>query len=260
MKNEYDCIASIVVYNDSTEMLQNAIERFLDTRLKVKLYLFDNSPTPALKTFLGKMEVIYHFNNKNVGYGRAHNWCVDNAERSKYHLVLNPDVVISKGTIEELIKYMEANQDVGMVCPKVLNEDGTIQYLNKRHPNLLDLFIRRLLPHSLRPLFQKRLDRYEMKDVGYDRICDVPFMTGAFMLCRTDVLNLVSSFDPRYFMYFEDADLSRKVQLKGFRTVFYPYVSITHLWERAAHKNLKMTIVFIVNGIKYFSKWGVKLF
>jgi hypothetical protein len=74
-----------------------------------------------------------------------------------------------------------------------------------------------------------------------------------------DVLKKVGGFDPRFFMYFEDADLSRKLQAEGFKTVYYPYVNITHLWQRESQKRLKMALIFMISGVKYFQKWGWKL-
>jgi len=109
-------------------------------------------------------------------------------------------------------------------------------------------------------LLKRRLDHYEMRDVGYQDIYEVPFMTGAFMFCRADVLKKVGGFDPRFFMYFEDADLSRKFQEEGCKTVYYPYVNITHLWQREAQKRLIMALVFMISGMKYFHKWGWKLY
>ena len=129
---------------------------------------------------------------------------------------------------------------------------------NTRLPSVLTLFLRRFLPKKLKPLFQKRLDYYEMKDMGYDKTYDVPCLSGAFMLFRRSVLEKIGGFDPRYFLYFEDFDLSRKVNSAGYRTVFYPYVSVTHKWERAQHKNIKMAFIFVLSGIRFFNKWGWK--
>ncbi|WP_157046224.1 glycosyltransferase family 2 protein [Geotalea uraniireducens] len=101
-------------------------------------------------------------------------------------------------------------------------------------------------------------DRYEMKDIGYEDICDVEFMSGSFMFCRTDALTAVGGFDDRYFMYLEDADLSRKIQQAGYRTVYFPTAKVTHLWERASYKSLQMTWIHIRSAIAYFNKWGWK--
>jgi len=254
----FDCTASIVVYNNSPDMVRTAIESFLSCSLNVELHVVDNSPTQCLRPFLADYPIIYHFLGCNTGYGKGHNKVIRTELRSQYHLILNPDIIIPPSTIESLCSFMDMHTDIGIVCPKVLNEDGTVQFLNKRYPTVFDLFARRFIPRVFYPLMQWRLGRYEMKDSGYDDIYDVEFMTGSFMFCRIDALKAVDGFDNRYFMYLEDADLSRKVQKAGYRTVFYPYVSITHLWERSSHKNLKMTWVHIRSAIAYFNKWGWK--
>lgn len=255
-----DCIASVVLYKNPQAMIKNVVRSFLDTSLNVKLYIIDNSPTPLHQSILEGAPVFYHYAGQNFGYGKAHNWCLSRCEPSRYYLILNPDVIMSKGVLEELIEYMDTHPDVGMISPRVLNEDQTLQCLNKRNPALLDLFLRRFYSGVGLKYFKKRLDHYEMKDQGYDRICEVPFMTGAFMFCRTTVLKKVGGFDPRFFMYFEDADLSRKIQAMGYKTLYYPFVHITHLWQRASQKRIKMAMVFILSGLKYFQKWGWKLY
>ncbi len=255
-----DCTASIVIYNNSPEMIRKAIESFLSCPLDVELQIVDNSPTDSLKSSLYNLPVRYHLNGSNAGYGRGHNKAIGECSESKYHIIINPDIIIVPSAIELLSRFMNDNPDIGMVSPKVLNEDGTIQQLNKRYPTVFDLFARRFIPKSLHYLIQPRLDRYEMKDVGYDDICDVECISGCFMFCRTEVLKKVGGFDDRYFMYLEDFDLSRKVQQAGYRTVYYPHATVTHLWERASHKSLKMTWVHIQSAIKYFNKWGGKFF
>lgn len=255
-----DCSASIVIYNNPPDMIRNAVKSFLSCSLTTELHITDNSPTEALKSSLDDLPVQYHFYGSNAGYGRGHNSALSKCSESKYHVIINPDIIISPSTIETLSRYMDENPDIGMVSPRVLNEDGSIQFLNKRYATVFILFARRFIPKAMHSLIQPRLDLYEMKDVGYEDICDVECISGCFMLCRTKVLKSVGGFDDRYFMYFEDFDLSRKIQQSGYRTVYYPHATVTHLWERASHKSLKMTRVFIVNMFRYFDKWGWKWF
>jgi GT2 family glycosyltransferase len=256
-----DCTASIVVYNNPPEMIRTAIKSFLYcSSLDVELHIVDNSQTQSLKSHLMDLPIKYHYYGCNVGYGRGHNKAIKECSVGKYHVVMNPDIIIAPSTIETLTAFMDDNTDIGMVCPKILNPNGTTQHLNKRYPTVFDLFIRRFLPTPLSSIFRKRLDRYEMNDKGYDSMYDVEAMTGAFMFCRMDVLRQLEGFDPRYFLYFEDFDLSREFQRLGYRTVYYPCAAVTHLWERAAHKKLRITFVFIANMFRYFNKWGWKLF
>ena len=111
----------------------------------------------------------------------------------------------------------------------------------------------------LKHLFEKRLKYYEMRDVGYDSIIDVPFVSGAFMFTRMALIKDLCGFDERFFMYFEDVDLCRRVQ-KTNRTVYYPDAVVTHRWDRAAHKKLKWMIIFMNSAFHYFNKWGYRLF
>lgn len=192
---------------------------------------------------------------ENVGYGRAHNLAFE-AVTTKYHVICNPDIIFRGNTLRILQDYLDQHEDIGLLCPAVLNEDLTPQHLNKRLPTVFDLFLRRFLPKVATPLFRRRLDRYEMRDIVYDKIVDVPFVSGAFLFCRSAALRRVGGFDPRYFLYFEDVDLSRSVQGAGFRTVCLPNASVVHLWARAHHKNQRMALAFVQNGVRYFNKWG----
>lgn len=255
-----DCNASIVVYNNPPDIIIRTINSVLSCSVKLELHIVDNSPTPALKPSLVNLHVKYHFYGSNAGYGKGHNMALAKSLQGKYHIIINPDIIITPSAIESLLYFMDTNPDIGIVCPKVLNEDGSIQHLNKRYPSVFDLFARRFFPKSLHYLIQQKMDRYEMKDVGYENICDVECISGCFMFCRSEVLKAVGGFDGRYFMYFEDFDLSRKVQQLGFRTTYCPDATVTHLWERASHKRIKMTWIFIVNMFRYFNKWGWKWF
>jgi GT2 family glycosyltransferase len=258
--NSIDCTASVVVYNNSSEMIKNTIDNLCSCSKNIEVHISDNSETQALKPHIIYMNVKYRYNGFNAGYGRGHNMAIEKCSESKYHIIINPDIIISPKTIEALSEFLDDNHDIGMICPKVLNEDGSIQPLNKRYPTVFDLFVRRFLPKRLHGLLEKRLAWYETRDIGYETIRDIEFMSGCFMFCRTNALKAVGGFDDRFFMYFEDADLSRKIQHVGYRTVYYPHANITHLWERASHKSIKMTWVFIENMIRYFNKWGWKWF
>jgi hypothetical protein len=123
--------SSLVVYNNDSEILIQTVTSLFHTPLDIQLYVIDNSPSPELKDFFYSFEnVHYYFNNgDNCGFGKAHNIAIEKAENSDYHLVLNPDVYFEPNVIPELIKYLEDNQDVGLVVPKVNFPSGETQYL-----------------------------------------------------------------------------------------------------------------------------------
>lgn len=197
------------------------------------------------------------FNPAKSGYGENHNLNLQRAQ-GRYFVIMNSDMTVAPDVFVVLRDYMDRCPEVGIVSPKILSEDGSIQGLNKRYPTLWDLFLRRFMPKRLQTLFQRRMDYYEMRDIGYERECNVPAISGCFMFCRTDLLKTIGGFDPRYFLYFEDTDLCRRVQ-RTHRTVYFPAVAVTHYWARSAHKDWKYTRIFMHSAARYFRKWGIKL-
>jgi hypothetical protein len=198
------------------------------------------------------------FNPNKAGYGENHNLNLQRAQ-GRYFVIMNSDMTVAPEVLVALRDYMDSYSSVGIVAPKILNPDGTIQGLIKRYPTVWDLFLRRFMPGRLRRHFRGRMDYYEMRDVGYDHEREVPFLSGAFMFCRSDLLKRLGGFDPRYFLYFDDTDLCRRVQ-QTHRTAYYPATAVTHYWERAAHKNWKFSWIFMQSAWRYFNRWGWKLF
>lgn len=248
--------ASIVLYHNHKEQLIKAIKSFLDTTLHVKLYLIDNSTNDQLKE-LQRIDtrITYIYNNANLGYGAAHNIAMRKsiADGVRYHVVLNPDIYFSTGTIEALYGYMQEHQDVGHAMPRVLYPNEKLQKLCKLLPTPLDLFARRFIP--IKAIVDKINYRYEMGFFNYDEIAEVPFLSGCFMFLRVDILKQDCLFDDHFFMYLEDADLTRRIS-KISKTIYYPYASIYHKYERGAHKNRRLLWIFIKSAFTYFHKYG----
>lgn len=257
-KNTIDVSAAIVLYKNPREVLLDAIGSFLNTRLNVKLFLIDNSPTDDLRSLSNDERVEYFHNPTNPGFGAAHNIAIKHAFElnSKYHLVLNPDIYFSEGNIEKLFQFMEENQGVGHVMPKVLYPDDSIQYLCKTNPTPFDFFARRFMPSFMKPMFQERMDRYEYRDKNYNEtMFNVPYLSGCFMFLRTETLKKVGLFDDRIFMYVEDADLTRRF-LQVSKNAYFPEAVVYHYFAKGSHKNWKLTWYTIHGACIYFNKWG----
>ncbi len=248
----FDLSISIVLYNNKEKQIQNLLDCFCSTTLSYKIYLVDNSPTDELKILATGNNVEYIFNDKNIGYGSAHNIALRKViDQNKYHLILNPDVTFRNGVLEEIYKYMELNNDVGQLIPKVLYPDGSLQYVCKLIPAPFNL-ISRLLPGNLLKNYN---EKFELRFSGYNKIMDVPYLSGCFMFLRCSALKEVGIFDEQFFMYPEDIDLTRRMH-KKYKTVFYPYVEIFHEHAKSSFKNMRMFGIHITNMVKYFNKWG----
>lgn len=194
----------------------------------------------------------------NIGYGRGHNLAIVRA-RSRFHLVLNPDVDIDRDALIEAFDFFDSHPEVGLLTPWIGDDEGRLQYLCRRYPTLLDLAIRGFLPRGARNFFAGRLARYEMHDLinECDVVWDPPIVSGCFMLFRTDLLQALTGFDPRYFLYFEDYDLSLRTHELA-RVVYAPAVRVLHHGGGAARKGSAHIRMFAASAFKFFSRFGWK--
>lgn len=253
---KYDITSSIVTYKNDFKTLRKAINSLLNTEMAVRLFVIDNSPSDEIRQICNDNNIEYIFNNANIGFGAGHNIAIQKVlGLSKYHLVTNPDVYFAGGNLEKLYDFMENNKDVGLVMPKILYPDGSLQYLCKKLPTPFDLMGRRFLPDFLKPLFQKRLTDFELRDMNYNEIVEVPYLSGCFMFIRTAIFKEIGMFDERFFMYLEDTDLCRRIGEK-YKTIYYPEAVVYHDYAKESYKNKKLLIVHANSAIKYFNKWG----
>jgi len=194
----------------------------------------------------------------NVGYGRANNLALARV-RSDLHLVMNPDVELAQDALVAAAQSLAAHPDVALLAPAVSGDDGQVQYLCKRYPSVWVLFLRGFAPRALRERFAPRLAHYEMRDaIGAEFTPGVPLASGCFMLVRTAAMRVAGGFDPRYFMYFEDYDLSLRIASQG--TVAYePAVRIVHHGGEAARKGWRHVGWFVRSAWRFFSRHGWKL-
>jgi GT2 family glycosyltransferase len=247
---------SIVLFQNDPKILLEAIKSFLDTPLNVRLFLIDNSPTNILSNVHTDNRISYIHNPTNPGFGAAHNVAIKEAFnlQSKYHLVLNPDVFFEGEIIEKIVRFMDNNKDVGNLMPDVKYPDGSTQYLCKLLPTPYDWIGRRFNPFT--SFVDKRNYVFEMRFTNYNKTIEVPYLSGCFMFLRVESLKKVGLFDESIFMYGEEVDLCRRLISSGYKSVFFPEVSIRHYFEKGSHKSLRLTIIGIQSAFYYFNKWG----
>jgi GT2 family glycosyltransferase len=246
---------SIVLFKSDPAIVQEAVRSFLNGFSDSILYLIDNSPKDNLRQFfLNNPRIRYIFNDRNLGFGAAHNVALrQSINSSDYHVVLNPDVYFDPHVIPELVTLMDRNPEVGMVMPKVLYPDGTIQPTCRLLPSPAILFLRRFALNKER--IARKNNLYELTFSGYNKIMDVPFLSGCFMMLRSAVLKEVGLFDENIFLYTEDIDLTRRIH-RRYRTVFFPEVSIFHIHARGSYKSFRPFLLHMKSAITYFNKWG----
>lgn len=246
--------ASLVTFHTPLPELERLIKCILASSINI-MYVVDNSSNDSLRSISEIDKRIKYIHSENLGYGTGHNIAIKYSLETgaKYHVVLNPDVYWSGDVIGTLSDYMESNDDVGLVMPKIIYPDGNIQYLCKLLPTPFDLIGRRFFP--LKSAIAKLDYKYELQWTGYDETMEVPSLSGCFMFLRCSILKQTGAFDQRYFMYAEDLDLCRRIGEVS-KTVYYPKAIVVHQYEKGSYKNRKLLRYHIKSIIKYFNKWG----
>ncbi|MGM9892166.1 glycosyltransferase [Limosilactobacillus sp.] len=252
---------AVVFYNPTREELQQTkqnIKKLMSlTAFQFSFYLIDNgSSTRKIdRAFFDDLSNIITFieTEENRGFGKGHNTVLSQLD-SCYHVVMNPDIKLKDLTgFMDAISYLDQHEEVVLLSPLVRDkETGKVQYLNRKLPTVFDLLIRFLGPRA----FPQRQRQFTKQLDGYDHIQVEENATGSFMLLRTATFKEVGGFDPRFFMYFEDTDLTVRLSKIG-KVIIYPSFMVYHGWRRANH-SIRGVFPMIKSMVQYFNKWGWK--
>lgn len=247
--------ACIVTFNDNYKVI-STIESILryTKGITLNLYVVDNNSTDNTIELIKKNfpDIIIVKSKVNNGFGYGHNTVIPFLN-SKYHAIINPDIIINNDVLTNLSEYLNKNEDIGMVAPRVILPDGSIQITGMRYPTWKAV-ISRNLPFKI---FTSSLREYEMADVDLSKPTKVECASGCFLFIRTCLFKELKGFDENFFLYFEDADLTRRVNEIS-STIYYPYETIYHMWDRASSKSYKYKLIIIQSFLKYRKKWKNK--
>ena len=271
---------SIVTYRPDTALLERTflslrtafdeLSRRVGTDARLQVVVVDNGddlPDGVLHTLSGSSSISVSVlsGHGNVGYGAGHNLAIEKID-SDVHLVLNPDVKLKPDTLVVAVEFFRSHERYGLIAPRVYNDHGGIEHLCRRYPSVLTLFVRGFLPRALRGAFQRRLAVYEMRDKidaegslinASDDVLEPPIISGCFMLFRTSTLKAVKGFDPSYFLYFEDYDLSLRTA-KVASIAYVPAVEIVHSGGGASRKGGAHIRMFMASAFRFFQTFGWK--
>jgi GT2 family glycosyltransferase len=251
-------VLSLVLYNNDENILCDLLESILKYTGNYILFIVDNSPTCKLSCLFTNDNFKYVHNPSNPGFGASHNLGMKYSIEidSDYHVVLNPDIYFDDNTLECIVDYMNNNTQIGQLMPKVLSPNGDIQYLCKVNPTIFDLFVRGFVPKFIKLLLKNRIEKYDYRNKDLNKVIwDIPYLSGCFMVFRTNLLHKVGFFDEKIFMYLEDADITRRF-LEFSHTVYYPKAIVYHYYSGLTHKKWKYKLITIKSAITYFNKWG----
>lgn len=191
----------------------------------------------------------------NVGYGAGNNLAIAR-HPADFHLIINPDVEMAVDAIRAGLAYLNGNAACAMVTPVATSAAGSPLYLVKSYPAVGALLLRGFAPAFLRRAFADTLAGYDRSDLPFDApLADARIVSGCFMLVRGEALRGAGGFDPAFFLYFEDFDLSYRIS-RSAAIARLPQCRIVHGGGGAAKKGLAHIGMFMRSALRFFHRHG----
>jgi GT2 family glycosyltransferase len=227
-------IAAVIVNYNAGDELRSALQSIVNTmgRTPWEAVVIDNRSTDDSAAIVAEFAPAVRLirNLENVGFARGVNQGVA-ATRAPGILIMNPDCRLDQSAAETLLAELNAHPSCAIVGPRILDPDGSVQGSARGDPDMLTgIFgrtsvLRRALPWL--PVARRNVVTGGT-DTGGDRSVVVDWVSGACMLARREALETVGGFDERYFMYWEDADLCRRLRARGFHIRYVPAAVAVH--------------------------------
>ena len=244
----------IVVFNTELPIIQKTIESLQKSQgIKLRLHVHCNSENQnyrnqvlATTKLLGNTS---YSEGLNQGFGAGHNE-IFRRTSPNWYVCANPDVEVEPHTIKTLILFARSQPNGVLFGPKIIGFDGKTHPLARKHLTLKTWIHRqlwRLAPNLFAP--------YESK-FDYEKTQEAEFVSGAFFLVASDNFKLLTGFDETFFVYSEDADISRRAAKLG-QNYYVAESKVLHHWNAAWQKSGKALKLEIVSLVRYFYKHGL---
>lgn len=218
------CLDSVLAQNGHTSFSVTVVDNASS----------DGSAEMVASEYAGRVCLIT--NSKNLGFGAGHNQAIRISD-SRYVLLLNPDCRIpDPEALRKMVEFMDANPDIGMLGPRVLNPDGSLQYSARRYPTPFAAIFRHTILGKLFPN-NRFVREYMMTDWSHDEVRDVDWLSGSALLVRKETMDQIGLLDEQFFMYVEDVDWCRRAHAGGWRVVYFPMTVVTHRIGAASDQN-----------------------
>ena len=248
--------------NLTKELLKNLAE--LNWQWDYEIIVVDNASYDGIEEIAkGFAKVKFVQSPKNGGFAYGNNLGIKEA-RGKYIMIMNPDLAILSPAVEVMLKYLDDNPAVGLIGPRLINADKSIQYSCTNFPDWRLPFYRRTSLANTKA-GQKWLDKYLIKNLDHYQNSYVPALFGACLMFRRSFLEKVGLLDERYFMYMEDLDWSRRFWEEGYKVAYIGQAEIIHLHRRQSAADSLTKLIFsksarhhIKSFYKYFWKFRGK--
>jgi N-acetylglucosaminyl-diphospho-decaprenol L-rhamnosyltransferase len=222
-------VAAIIINRNTKDFLRSCLASIFEQQFEggISIWVVDNGSTDGsqemvLSEFPGANLVL---NDKNVGYARACNQGAGHTSEP-YLFFMNSDTVLTPSTTRGLVDCFDEYPDAGVVGPRILNDDGSLQYSCREFPSIKDAFL-----HAFVGLFSAENPatvRYKKTDWEHQQETEVDWVSGCFMAVRRKTFEDLGGFDERYFMYVEDVDFCWRARQAGWTVRYIPTGEVFH--------------------------------
>lgn len=258
MTDTNEILFSVILVNYKVpEFLCEALKslRHVELYNRSEIIVVDNDSNDHSRLLIEKAfpEVHWIQLKKNLGFGKACNIGAQTA-KGRFILFLNPDTLVGINTLRSSLTFMESHPEAGMMGPKILNSDGSLQASCRRsQPSPAIAFyhfsgLSTLFPKS------KRFGKYHLTFMDPDEAAPVDAISGSFMVVPRQLFLEIGGFDERFFMYGEDLDLCWRITEKGYKVWYNPEIQIVHRKGKSSSKQIFRSRVAFYEAMVIFSK------
>lgn len=260
-------IAIIIVNWNTRELLRRCLETVYASRGDVtfRVVIVDNGSKDGSAEMVAAEfpQADLLSGHGNVGYPKGNNLGLRllgyyddhvTADAPRYALLLNPDTEVPPDGLAQTVAYMDANRDIGVLGPKLVLLDGSLDLACRRSLPTVDVAFWRMIGFSKLFPNNKTFARYNLTFLDEDETADVGSVVGAFMLMQKEALAKVGLLDETFFMYGEDIDLCKRIGEAGWRIVYYPEVTVLHVKRAASRQSKRAKFEFVRAFLIFFNK------
>ena len=226
--------------------------------ITAELLVVDNASRDGAPDQLDESAVIVLRNDVNRGFGAAVNQGFQRATGRRV-LVLNPDARLEEGALGRLMAELDADPSVALAAPTLRLPDGALQESPRRFYDLPAVAAQRIDAFARTERGRRARDRHVMTDLPRTSPADVDWVTGAAMLLDREAIAATGPFDERFFLYFEDVDLCRRLGAMDRRVRFVPDAVVRHGHARGSRRQVPWNPLFwhhVRSGLLYASRWS----
>ena len=222
-------VAAVIINRNTKDFLRACLTSISEQEFEgsISTWVVDNGSTDCSQQMVLSEfpDANLVWNDRNIGYARA---CNQGARHTHepYLFFMNSDTVLTPGTIRELVGCFESHPDSGVLGPRILNDDGSLQYSCREFPSIKDAFL-----HAFVGLFSAgnpATVRYRKTGWGHQEEMEVDWVSGCFMAVRRDTFEALGGFDDKYFMYVEDVDFCWRARECGWTVRYLPAGDVYH--------------------------------